>query len=40
MENTEIENSLKVIEDLLKTEKAEQAKNLFEEIVAGDQGNT
>ncbi|AHW62258.1 hypothetical protein SAMN05444285_1264 [Draconibacterium orientale] len=32
MENIEIENSLKVIEDLLKTEKAEQARKLFEEL--------
>ncbi|KJF41690.1 tetratricopeptide repeat protein [Draconibacterium sediminis] len=32
MENAKIENSLKVIEDLLKTEKAEEAKNRFEEL--------
>ena len=37
MENTEIENSLKVIENLLKTEKAEQARNLFEKL---DEQNT
>nr|WP_320000221.1 hypothetical protein [uncultured Draconibacterium sp.] len=30
MENTEIENSLAVIEDLLKNEKTEQARKLFE----------
>ncbi|WP_163325210.1 hypothetical protein [Draconibacterium mangrovi] len=37
MESTEIENNLKVIEDLLRTEKAEQARNLFEKL---DEQNT
>ena len=32
MENTEIENSLAVIEDLLKNEKTEQARKLFEKL--------
>nr|WP_321356809.1 hypothetical protein [uncultured Draconibacterium sp.] len=36
MENTEMEKRLTVIEDLLKTEKAEQAKKLFEEIEEQD----
>ena len=37
MENTEIENSLTVIENLLNTEKAEQARTLFEKL---DEQNT
>ena len=32
MENTEIENSLAVIEDLLKNEKTEQARKLFKKL--------
>ena len=36
MDYTDMENSLKVIEDLLKTEKAEQARNLFEELGEQD----
>ena len=32
MENTEIENSLAVIEDLLKNEKTQQARKLFEKL--------
>ena len=32
MENTETENSLTVIEDLLKNEKTEQARKLFEKL--------